>query len=339
MKKEKLEEKIKKQAEGFKKRAKKDDYGKRHDRIRPDEIKAMCLAFRQLDWSFPQIGESFDRDPRQVRHHLEKKQETKQAARQPEAEQVPIQLAHLRALLAFLKEDPVVRKFFPVDSPATVMEHMLSQIEKSRQLGTPHILLVERRFPWENLPIAGWLRDHIPQHHMWQHIEEFKTTKSEYRRSIRDIAVALRADFEDALGFPATDIMGSSDEQRLLLGIFNWVTGQLLGRLNHHQRTALSLGTRTGGKVGESSFGLYWGGTYYAPGTEEQIECARRVLDQIIDGWLYSEDIRAVVYRFHSLEKLAQTIMADIDQMDETALEHGTCPECPKLKSKQEARD
>jgi hypothetical protein len=74
VKKGKLEENIRKQAEEFRKRAEatKDDAEKRHDRIERDEIKAMWRASRELGWSDAKIGGVFDRDPRSVRQHLEK---------------------------------------------------------------------------------------------------------------------------------------------------------------------------------------------------------------------------------------------------------------------------
>ncbi len=249
-------------------------------------------------------------------------------------EEDAMQLAHLRALLAFVKDERLIETFF-VKRPVAVMELMLSAIWENHLRGTRHVVALTVAFSWEMLPIRSWLRDHIPEHSVWQRMREFKTREWEYRSSIADMVVALRAEFEDALGFPATDIMGPSEEQRLLLDIFAWLTGMLLGKLDHYHRTAASLGTQGNAGAHEASFGLYWGGTCYGQGTGEQIECARAAVDRMLERWLKSQDVRSVVYRFQELENLVKAIVADIDQIDEAVLAQGTCPECPKLKSKQ----
>jgi len=54
----------------------------------------MLQAFLELDWSYRQIGGMFDRDPRQVRRHLENMQQAEKTEKQPAVEEDKVQLAH-----------------------------------------------------------------------------------------------------------------------------------------------------------------------------------------------------------------------------------------------------
>jgi hypothetical protein len=79
VKKEILEKKIEQQAADFRKRVgKKDPLNRRHDIIKKDEEKVMRCAFQKLGWSYARIGGLFDRDPRQIRRHLENIQQVEE---------------------------------------------------------------------------------------------------------------------------------------------------------------------------------------------------------------------------------------------------------------------
>jgi len=91
VKKEEKEKKVREKAAEFLKRAKRDNRGSRHDRIRPDEIREMKLARRVLKWSDNHIAGIFDRDRRQVRKVLEAPEKPKRGATLKASDQVTIQ--------------------------------------------------------------------------------------------------------------------------------------------------------------------------------------------------------------------------------------------------------
>jgi len=102
VKKEILEKKTEQQAADFRKRAgKRDPLKRRHDIIKKDEEKAMLGAFQKLGWSYARIGGLFDRDPRQVRRHLENMLQVEETEKWPAAELGEIDVD--KALEALLK--------------------------------------------------------------------------------------------------------------------------------------------------------------------------------------------------------------------------------------------
>jgi hypothetical protein len=88
-------------------------------------------------------------------------------------------------------------------------------------------------------------------------------------------------------------------------------------------------------KGGEQIFRLAWGGTYYAEGTEKQIERAKAVVQDMMKRWSDSDDFRLLVRQYHSLEILVQKIRREIQDIDEATLAEGRCPGCQIAMSKQ----
>ncbi len=242
----------------------------------------------------------------------------------------PIQLAHLRALRMFLQEDPRIRDSFSVKAPGRKMELILEQLVPRR----PSIWLPVAGFAWETLPIASKIKRHCPDNQLWKDIDEWKRRQNEYTRSISDIAEELQAAFHGSLHFPASEIINPTMERRLLLDIFNWLAGQLLGNVPHFGLIYTAWDKEQ--KGGEPTFRLAWGNTYYAQGTEEQIERARRAAEDSLKRWSDSDDMRSLVRQYQSLEILAQRIRDDIQHIDEAVLAQGSCPDCPIPRSGQE---
>ena len=243
----------------------------------------------------------------------------------------PIQLSHLRDLRKFLQEEPRIRDSFSVEPLGRRMESILKQPVSSRF--SPWV--PRSGFPGEAFPIISKIRSHCPEHQLWKDIDEWKRREDEYWQSISHIAVKLRAEFHEPLHSPGSEITSPTQEWHLLLDIFNWLAGQLLGNVPHFWFICTVRDEEQ--KSPEPTFRLAWGDTYYAQGTEEQIESARRAAEDILKRWSDSDDMRSLVRQYYSLEVLAQRIRDDIQHIDETALAQGTCPDCPILMSEQEA--
>jgi hypothetical protein len=120
--------------------------------------------------------------------------------------------------------------------------------------------------------------------------------------------------------------MNPAQELGLLLDIFNWLIGQLLGNVPRFGSVYIVRDQREKGD--EPIFRLVWGDAYYAEGTEEQIEQAKAVVQGMIGRWSDSEEIRSFVRRYHALEILVQKIRQGIQGMDEATLARGSCPDC-----------
>jgi hypothetical protein len=248
------------------------------------------------------------------------------------AELDPMQLAHLKALRTFLQQDNI-RTPFTVNAPSSVMEWTLKQLVG--RYGSKPILafLVRGGVPWEDLPIVSRIRDHCPERELWQHIDEWKGSEGEYWMAIAHIAIELQTEFHRGLPFPASEITNPAQELRLLLDIFDWLIGQLLGSVAHFGSPWSARAQQERG--GKPIFRLVWGDAYYAEGTEEQIERANAAVQGIIKRWLDSDEIRSLVRQYHSLEILVQRIRDEIQDIDEATLAEGSCPDCPIAKSKQ----
>jgi len=238
----------------------------------------------------------------------------------------PIQLKHLRDLRKFLQEDSRIRGSFVVEAPSSKMESMLKQLVPR----APAIWLRKGGFAWEDLPIVSNIRSHCPEHQLWKDIDEWKRRQDEYERSILDIAEKLQAEFHGPLHFPGSEITTPTMERYLLLDIFNWLAGQLLGNVPHFGRLYAGWNGQT--------FYLAWGDTQYVQGTKEHIEHARRSAEDVLQQWLDSDDMRSLVRRYYFLEGLAQRMRDDVEHIDEAVLAQGKCPNCPILRSEQEAK-
>jgi hypothetical protein len=244
----------------------------------------------------------------------------------------PMQLAHLKALRTFLQHDNI-RTPFTVEAPSSVMESTLKQLVGRYGSNPLLAVLVRGGVPWEDLPIVGRIRDHCPEHELWQHIDDWKRSEGEYHMAIAHIATELQTEFHRGLPFPASEITNPAQELRLLLDIFDWLIGQLLGNVSLFG--SMHSAWAQGEKRGETIFRLVWGDACYAEGTEEQIERANAAVQGIIKRWLDSDEIRSLVRQYHSLEILVQRIRDEIQDIDEATLAEGSCPDCPIAKSKQ----
>lgn len=244
----------------------------------------------------------------------------------------PIQLAHLRALRMFLQEDPRIRNSFSVEALGRRIESILEQLVPRR----PSIWLQIAGFAWEDLPIVSNIRSHCLEHQLWKDIDEWKRRQDESSNSIFDIAKKIQGELNGSLHFPGSEITNPTLERRLLLDIFNWLTGQLTGNIPTFWRihTVQEEEQKGHGRT----FRLAWGDGYYAQGTEEQIERVRGAAKDVLKRWSDSDDMRSLVRQHYSLEILAQRIRDDIQHIDETVLAQGSCPDCPILRSEQEAK-
>ncbi|MBE9513398.1 MAG: hypothetical protein IMY77_05060 [Chloroflexi bacterium] len=75
MKREILEERIRKKAREFKSRSQRSpNDAKRHDLIKDDERRAHYAVYHKLGWSYAKIGAEFNRDPRTIKASVEKEQ-------------------------------------------------------------------------------------------------------------------------------------------------------------------------------------------------------------------------------------------------------------------------
>jgi hypothetical protein len=240
----------------------------------------------------------------------------------------PLQLAHLKALKAFLQHGNILAPF-TVKSPNEAMEPMLKQLVE----GGIRVIPVGRLRTWEDLPIAKRIRDHCPQHKLWQHIDEFDRSESGYWWTMDRIATKLVAEFHDGLRFPASEIVSPALEQRLLLDIFNWLIGQLLGNVSYFYSMQSTWTQQE--KGGKPILRLFWADTYYAEGTEEQIQHIEVVVQDMIKRWSDSDEIRSLVHQYQSLEILVQKIRQEIKSIDEVTLAKGRCADCPIARSKQ----
>ena len=89
--------------------------------------------------------------------------------------------------------------------------------------------------------------------------------------------------FHKPLHFPGDEITNTTLERRLLLEIFDWLAGQLLGNVPHFG--GIFYTARDEEQKGQT-FHLAWASTYYATGTEEQIERARSAAEDVLKQWL-----------------------------------------------------
>jgi len=248
-------------------------------------------------------------------------------------EKYPEQHAHLRALKTFLQEDTNFRNSFSAETPGSHMEGFLKQLVQSRREGERRALGLRRAFSWEAFPIVSKIRDHCPGHQLWGDVEEWKRKRNEYRRTAFKVARRLIEEFEGELQFPATEITSTELEVHLLLDIFNWSTGQLLGKVPHNGHVLSRPGEEMQGQ--ELIFRLVFGGSCYAEGTQEQIEQATDVIKDMRELWSDSDDIRSLVHQYHSLEALSQKINDEIQQIDEAVLGQGSCRNCHNLRAEQ----
>ena len=248
------------------------------------------------------------------------------------AEHDPTQLLHLKALKTFLTEDPNIRRSFSADEPSWYMQMLLQCLVR----GDP-ILLPVLSMDWQDLPIISNIRDHCPDHRLWKQIEDWNRKNTEYLDSIVTAGRKLLADWRGGLPFKSSVVIEADQEHDLLLDIFNWSTGQLLGKIPHYG----TVYARPEPKKGEADqvFSLCWGSRSYAYGTGEQIECARQLLEDILKRWSNSDEIRSLVYQYQELEGLAQKIRGEIQGIDEETLSQGVCRDCPRLRSEEKARE
>lgn len=319
MKRDKLEENIRKRAEKYRTRANKDHLGKRHDPIKPDEGKAMRRAFHELGWSTGQIGKLFDRDRRAVLCHLDKFLQVDKTEKQPALVEDPVQRAHCTDLARFLHTNSEFSTSFSVMSPTDMLGWMTSQREGS-------VIIPTKEFAWESRPIISRIREHCSGHELWQHIEEFRQSRAEYYQSIFNIQQKLRSDFELGLGFPAKRIIIPGLERQLLSDVLAFVTAQLPGTPARQGIPEIAVWKPKGR---QPVFRLGWGGLFYADGTQRSIERAKEVVEDMLKRWSDSEDIRAIVRQYYRLRVLSQGITSGIQQIDEVVLAHGRCPDCP----------
>jgi hypothetical protein len=248
------------------------------------------------------------------------------------AETDPLQLAHLKALMTFLQQETILIPF-TVKAPSSRMELTLKELVG--RYSTNYIIYSPWRggVPWEDLPIATKIRDHCPDHELWQHIDDWKGSEGQYHRAIVHIGRELQGEFHDGLGFPASEITNPALELHLLLDIFNWLIGQLLGNVPHFGSVYSELAQRK--KGGELIFRLAWGDAYYAEGTEKQIEQAKAVVQGMIKRWSDSDKVQSLFRQYNSLKILVQRIRDEIQNIDEATLAKGRCPDCPIATSKQ----
>lgn len=316
MKSENLEDNISERATKFKMRAHRDDYGKRHDRIQRDEEKEMYRAYDQLNWSFSQIGRLFDRDTRQVQRRIEAIQRSKEFEKRRQGQEDIDQLAHLRQLKTFLISS--VTNSFKTKTPSEVMELTI------QSLGS-RVFAIPLREGWESLPTASKVRDHCPDHHLWQHIDEWKQRGKEYYKSIYKIANRLQEDFRGGLSFQIDEIASTKQEQSLIHCIFSCITERLIsGRL---QRVHLPSVQQVKGS--STRYSLISVDLSLAEGSRNQIEQAANVEKDMLKRWQDSDDVQSILHLYFALDVLSQKIQDAINSVDEEVLSKGTCPDCP----------
>lgn len=250
-----------------------------------------------------------------------------------EVEVDQIQLHHVVALMTFLKEDSRIRDSFLVSTPDWAIDFVLQQL----QSGAKRILVPRVSMTWEGLPIVRNVRDHCPQHQLWDLIDDWKRRHSEYLGLKMKIGRSLFGEFRERLPFPFIEIGDREQERHLLMDVFNWVSGQLLGKVPHHG--SLRSVPNNGRNDRESTFRLVWDGSIYAEGTEEQIDCSKRVVDEMLEQWSVSEIIRSLVDQYYSLLVLSQKIRDQLEQIDEAILGQGTCPDCPIMRHRKGCRE
>lgn len=248
------------------------------------------------------------------------------------AETDPLQLAHLKGLKTFLRQDDILIPF-TVKAPSSAMERTLKELVGLYGSRDFNYFPAGGSVLWEDQPIVSRIRGHCSDHELWHRIDDWKRSDGEYHRAIVHIATELQSEFHDGLGFPASEITSPVLELRLLLDIFNWVIGQLLGNVPHFGFVCSEPVQRK--KGGELTFRLACRDTYYAEGTEEQIERAKAVVQDMMKRWPDSDKIRSFVRQYQSLEILVQKIRHEIESIDEVTLAKGSCPDCQIATSKQ----
>ena len=67
----------------------------------------------------------------------------------------------------------------------------------------------------------------------------------------------------------------------------------------------------------------------------QQIECAKHLLEDMLQRWSNSDEIRSLVYQYQELEDLAEKIRGEIQGIDEETLSQGAFRDCPRLRSRQ----
>lgn len=252
----------------------------------------------------------------------------------------PLQLAHLSSLKMFLQEDSRIRDSFSIAAPDHKMEWMLKQLVPR----APHIWLLVCHFSWEDLPIISKIRSHCPENQLWKDMDEWKRRQDEYERLILHIAEKLQKEFYESLHFPGSEVINPTLERQLLLDIFKWLAGQLLGNVppsygGFYTYVMIQNDKVFMDNISPSNRGLYdaykgqiaWGSTCYAYGAVAQTERARRIGEDALKRWSDSDDLRLLVRQYYSLKILVQRIMDDIEHIDEAVLAQGSCPDCPTL--------
>lgn len=316
MKRENLEDKISKQAAKFRMRAHRDAYDKRHDGILRDEEKEMYRAYDQLNWSFSQIGRLFDRDTRQVRRRIEAIQRSKEVEKRRQGQEDIDQLAHLRQLKTFLISS--VTDSFRTSTPSEVMEWAIQFLESP-------VFPIHSRAGWESIPNASKVRDHCPDHHLWQDIDEWKQRRKEYYQSIYEIGKRLQTDFREGLSFRVGEIASTKQEQCLIHIIFSWLTQRSISGML--QRVHLPSVQQVKGS--STRYSLISGDLALAEGSRNQIEQAANVEKDMLKRWQDSDDVQSIVHLYFALDVLSQKIQDAINSVDEEVLSKGTCPDCP----------
>lgn len=245
------------------------------------------------------------------------------------AEGEPSQIIHLRTLKTFL-EDPRFHNSFFIETPDSIIEQMAPLVGNHSVDGVRHL-------GWESLPIISRIRDHLPEHQLWEQIEEWKRREVEYRGSIYDIPRKLRAEFREGLAFPVSEIASPEQEHLLMLDIVDWLTAQPLGRVPRHHRLALCISHEIDENL-EPFFVLTCDDTCYAMGTKAQLDFARGVVYDMTKRWSDSDDIRSVVHQYYYLQVLSQRIRDEIQKIDEAVLGQETCRDCPMLRGSSNAK-
>ena len=171
-----IESEILKIADKFKRRAKVDGNGKRHDRILSDERKAMKRASQEIGWSVDTIAEKFERDKRTVSSALGR-------MKQEELE------SRVQELSVQAKQQALWRHY--ADLCQTV-ERWKSQLTLQWDISHPAVnwssLVLERSSQAKSLAVEaevlfGCIREHMPGSDIWRQFDEWKKCATEHLSS------------------------------------------------------------------------------------------------------------------------------------------------------------
>jgi len=231
--------------------------------------------------------------------------------RKGEEKEDPVQMAHLRALRGFLKEQATTCSSDLV--PAIPSWGMRLALEGSVASGSVSRMWVPR-IRWLAFPIAKRIRDHCPQHRLWKNIDGWGSKNQQYYRLLAKIARRLVDDFRSEQPYPSSDLL-HAEEARFLLETFNWLAGQLLGSVPPLPKPieppddAARKGTLPDTV---SNYSAEW-------------------LEKALKRWENAEDIRSAMHLYQYLGILGETISKDMEQIDEQVLAQGSCSDCPSL--------